>query len=127
MRNIGGCWCVWLSCGDCRDADADDAPDRARAQSARRVDCHQRFARAGFFSWSLLWPFALGSIPLAYIGGGVTLPGHWYDVGRGLCVAAFVCGLTRLALPHAACVAAILAARSSDYWLVSLALAAASS
>ena len=37
-----------------------------------------RFARAGFFSWRLFWPFALGSVPLAFIGGGITLPGHWY-------------------------------------------------
>jgi uncharacterized membrane protein YfcA len=37
-----------------------------------------RFARAGFFSWALFWPFALGSVPLAVVGGAVTLPGHWY-------------------------------------------------
>jgi uncharacterized membrane protein YfcA len=37
-----------------------------------------RFARAGFFSWPLFWPFAVGSIPFAYLGGAVTLPGHWY-------------------------------------------------
>src|SRR5882724_13392943 len=37
-----------------------------------------RFQRAGYFSWSLLWPFALGSIPAAFVGGAVTLPGHWY-------------------------------------------------
>jgi uncharacterized protein len=37
-----------------------------------------RFSRAGLFSWRLFWPFALGSVPLAYIGGGITLPGHWY-------------------------------------------------
>jgi uncharacterized membrane protein YfcA len=37
-----------------------------------------RFWRAGFFSWRLFWPFALGSIPLAFVGGGLTLPGHWY-------------------------------------------------
>jgi uncharacterized membrane protein YfcA len=37
-----------------------------------------RFWRAGFFSWSRFWPFALGSIPFAFIGGGITLPGHWY-------------------------------------------------
>ena len=43
-----------------------------------------RFARAGFFSWRLLWPFALGSIPFAYVGGGITLPGHWYRVLVGL-------------------------------------------
>jgi hypothetical protein len=43
-----------------------------------------RFARAGLFSWSLFWPFALGSIPLAFIGGGITLPGNWYRVLVGL-------------------------------------------
>jgi uncharacterized protein len=43
-----------------------------------------RFHRAGCLSWSLLWPFALGSIPLAFIGGGVTLPGHWYRTLVGL-------------------------------------------
>jgi uncharacterized membrane protein YfcA len=37
-----------------------------------------RFGRAGFFSWPLFWPFALGSIPLAFVGGGITLPGHWH-------------------------------------------------
>ena len=37
-----------------------------------------RFARAGFFNWRLFWPFALGSIPLAFVGGAITLPGHWY-------------------------------------------------
>ena len=49
-----------------------------------------RFARAGFFSWRLLWPFALGSVPFAYVGGGITLPGDWYRalVGIVLWVAA---------------------------------------
>ena len=43
-----------------------------------------RFSRAGFFSWRLFWPFALGSVPLAYIGGVITLPGHWYRTLVGL-------------------------------------------
>ena len=43
-----------------------------------------RFARAGLFSWPLFWPFALGSIPLAFIGGAITLPGHWYRTLVGL-------------------------------------------
>lgn len=43
-----------------------------------------RFRRAGLFSWSLFWPFALGSIPLAFIGGSITLPGHWYRTLVGL-------------------------------------------
>lgn len=43
-----------------------------------------RFWRAGFFSWSLFWPFAVGSVPLAFVGGAVTLPGHWYRTLVGL-------------------------------------------
>jgi hypothetical protein len=43
-----------------------------------------RFARAGFFSWRLLWPFAIGSVPFAYVGGGITLPGDWYRALVGL-------------------------------------------
>jgi uncharacterized protein len=43
-----------------------------------------RFARAGLFSWPLFWPFALGSIPFAFIGGGIALPGHWYRTLVGL-------------------------------------------
>jgi hypothetical protein len=36
------------------------------------------FYRAGCFSWQLLWPFALSSIPLAFVGGAITLPGMYY-------------------------------------------------
>ena len=43
-----------------------------------------RFARAGLFSWPLFWPFALGSIPFAFIGGAIVLPGHWYRTLVGL-------------------------------------------
>ncbi len=43
-----------------------------------------KFYRAGCFSWRLLWPFALASIPLAFVGGYVTLPGHWYKTLVGL-------------------------------------------
>ena len=39
-----------------------------------------RFAQAGLFSWQQFWPFALGSIPLAFVGGGTTLPGNWYRI-----------------------------------------------
>jgi uncharacterized membrane protein YfcA len=38
-----------------------------------------QFARAGYFRWSLFWPFALTSIPAAYVGGRLSLPGHWYQ------------------------------------------------
>lgn len=37
-----------------------------------------RFYRVGAFSWSKLWPFALGSIPAAYIGGALPLPTNAY-------------------------------------------------
>ena len=43
-----------------------------------------RFTTAGYFSWSLLWPFALGSVPFAFIGGGITLPGQWYRTLVGI-------------------------------------------
>lgn len=37
-----------------------------------------RFGRARTVRWSLFWPFALGSIPFAALGGAIVLPGHWY-------------------------------------------------
>ena len=50
-----------------------------------------RFYRAGCFSWPLFWPFALSSIPLAFIGGALTLPSHFYKplVGLVLLFAAY--------------------------------------
>lgn len=38
------------------------------------------FGRAGLIRWPLLWPFALGSIPLALVGGAIVLPGRAYDL-----------------------------------------------
>jgi uncharacterized protein len=43
-----------------------------------------RFARAGHFRWALFWPFALGSIPFAFLGGAVHLPGSWYKAAVGV-------------------------------------------
>ena len=43
-----------------------------------------RFYRAGYFSWPLLWPFVVSSVPLAFIGGAITLPGTVYRVLVGL-------------------------------------------
>jgi uncharacterized membrane protein YfcA len=37
-----------------------------------------KFYRAGYFRWRLFWPFAVVSIPLAYVGGAITLPGQAY-------------------------------------------------
>jgi hypothetical protein len=49
-----------------------------------------RFSRAGYFSWSTLWPFIVGSIPLAYVGGAIHLPDAIFKplVGAILCYAA---------------------------------------
>ena len=51
-----------------------------------------RFARAGFFSWRGLWPFLLGSVPLAAVGGAWKLATHAYYVvvGVALLLSAFV-------------------------------------
>jgi len=43
-----------------------------------------KFWRAGHFRWPLFWPFAAVSIPAAYLGGAITLPGSAYKVLVGL-------------------------------------------
>jgi hypothetical protein len=43
-----------------------------------------KFYRAGHFRWLLFWPFAAVSIPAAYLGGAITLPGTAYKVLVGL-------------------------------------------
>jgi uncharacterized membrane protein YfcA len=50
-----------------------------------------KFWRAGHFRWRLFWPFAAVSVPLAFVGGAVTLPGHAYKmlVGAVLLYAAW--------------------------------------
>jgi uncharacterized membrane protein YfcA len=49
-----------------------------------------RFRRSGHFVWSLFWPFAVGSVPLAFVGGAIQLPGAFYKplVGAVLLVSA---------------------------------------
>jgi uncharacterized protein len=42
------------------------------------------FYRAGHFSLRLFWPFALTSVPCAFLGGALTLPNHWYKVAVGI-------------------------------------------
>jgi uncharacterized protein len=43
-----------------------------------------KFKRAGYFRWRLFWPFAVVSVPLAFVGGAITLPGHWYKILVGV-------------------------------------------
>ena len=43
-----------------------------------------KFYRAGLFSWSLFWPFAVVSIPAAFVGGATMLPARWYNIVVGV-------------------------------------------
>jgi hypothetical protein len=43
-----------------------------------------QFARAGHFSWRLFWPFMLGSIPMAWLGGTMQLPSDLFKVLLGV-------------------------------------------
>ena len=43
-----------------------------------------KFYRAGWFVWRLFWPFAVTSIPLAFVGGAIKLPGIYYKPIAGL-------------------------------------------
>src|SRR5690554_2477808 len=37
-----------------------------------------RFVKDRHFDWPLFWPFALGALPLALLGGYLTLPQQWF-------------------------------------------------
>ncbi|HEY9204577.1 MAG TPA: sulfite exporter TauE/SafE family protein [Candidatus Methanoperedens sp.] len=43
-----------------------------------------QFHRAGYFSWNVFWPFAVSSIPFAFIGGALSLPGSFYEQVLGI-------------------------------------------
>ena len=43
-----------------------------------------KYVKAGRFSWLLFWPFAVASIPFAYLGGLILLPGQYYKPVIGL-------------------------------------------
>lgn len=50
-----------------------------------------KFQRAGAFSWRIFWPLAITSIPCAWLGGSLDLPGHVFKpvVGAVLLFAAW--------------------------------------
>jgi uncharacterized membrane protein YfcA len=50
-----------------------------------------RFWRAGYFRWRTVWPFLIGSIPFAFVGGAIQLPTQIYRylVGAVLLFAAY--------------------------------------
>lgn len=43
-----------------------------------------QFWRAGHFSWKLFWPFAVASVPLAFLGGYLNLPTHVFKILVGV-------------------------------------------
>ncbi|MFO0836545.1 MAG: sulfite exporter TauE/SafE family protein [Phycisphaerales bacterium] len=43
-----------------------------------------QFARASHFRWSLFWPFAVASIPAAFLGGKIALPSHALKIAIGV-------------------------------------------
>jgi uncharacterized membrane protein YfcA len=43
-----------------------------------------QFYRAGHFSWQVFWPFAVTSIPFAFVGGMITLPTTVYKIVLGV-------------------------------------------
>jgi uncharacterized membrane protein YfcA len=51
-----------------------------------------KFTRKGFFSWHKFYPFAVASVPFAFIGGSLNLPTPFFKpvVGVVLLVAAFL-------------------------------------
>ncbi len=43
-----------------------------------------RYARAGHFAWNVFWPFAILSVPLAFVGGWMKLPVPTYKIILGV-------------------------------------------
>lgn len=50
-----------------------------------------RYARAGLVDWRMLWPFAVTSVPAAFVAGSIKLPPQLYKyaLGAALFIAAF--------------------------------------
>ena len=44
------------------------------------------FYRQGYFKWNLFWPFALGSIPMAFLGARIPLTDSTYKQILGACL-----------------------------------------
>lgn len=43
-----------------------------------------QFSTAGHFSWRLFWPFAVLAVPMAFVGGYVSLPARPFNITVGL-------------------------------------------
>ena len=62
-----------------------------------------RYARAGCFAWNVFWPFAILSVPLAFLGGALKLPIPAYKMMLGgvLLFAAWRLGIKQSVSPSA--------------------------
>jgi uncharacterized membrane protein YfcA len=58
-----------------------------------------RFYREGLFTWSLFWPFAVVSIPAAFVGGGLVVPARAYKILVGLVLLYAAVWMFRSTLP----------------------------
>jgi uncharacterized membrane protein YfcA len=56
----------------------------------------RHYYRAGLFRWRKLWPFLIGSVPFAFVGGAIQLPGTYY---RWIVGIALLIGGARLLWP----------------------------
>ncbi|MBL7938491.1 MAG: sulfite exporter TauE/SafE family protein [Flavobacteriales bacterium] len=52
-----------------------------------------QFARAGHFQWRLFWPFAVASVPFAWLGGRIELEPDLYNRILAICLLAAVARL----------------------------------
>ncbi len=43
-----------------------------------------QFWKAGYFSWKLFWPFAISSVPFAFLGGYISLPTQVFKIVLGI-------------------------------------------
>ncbi len=43
-----------------------------------------RFTKAGLFRWRGCWPFVVGAVPMAFLGGYLQLPGHIHKTILGI-------------------------------------------
>lgn len=57
-----------------------------------------RYARAGLLRWRTLWPFLVGSLPFAFLGGSIQIPGSYYKPLVGLVL---IVSAARLLFPNA--------------------------
>jgi uncharacterized membrane protein YfcA len=55
-----------------------------------------RYLRAGLFRWRTVWPFLIGAMPLAFVGGAIQLPGAYY---RPIVGVVLLIGAARLLWP----------------------------